>query len=275
MLFVISGPIGNLADMTYRGILELRSCDYVLCEDTRQSRILLKYYDIEKPLFSYHKFNEEKKLDTILEDLKKGLRICLLSDAGTPGICDPGYKLIKRCIVENIVISSVPGPCALIAGLLLSGMPNERFQFVGFLPKAHAERKKMLLNMLLYPATSVCYESPHRLLKTLKLIEELDAERTLCIVRELTKLYEERIEGVATKLLQHFTEHPLKGEIVLTIAGKELQNEDLHLSPEEQVKKMQKDYGISIAEAIKLVAQLRKTQKNKIYQAVCKNKSLA
>src|ERR1700733_30336 len=162
MLYVIATPIGNLSDITYRAVQTLQSCDYILCEDTRHSLALLRHYQIRKPLTSLHKFNESKKQQAIVEDLHRGQTIGLISDAGTPAISDPGSWLIQRCLEEKIRVIPIPGASALTTALSCSGLNTERFQFCGFLPKKASELKKCLQELLAYPGTTVCYESPHR-----------------------------------------------------------------------------------------------------------------
>lgn len=272
MLYLVATPIGNLQDITYRAIETLKICDYILCEDTRHSRLLLNHYDIHKPLKSYHKFNEASQAEPILADLKMGKQIALISDAGTPGISDPGADLVRQCIENQIPLTAIPGPCAAIQALSCSGLPTDRFQFWGFLPRKENELKRDWQQILTYPGTSICYESPKRLLDILRLVETMDPSRQLVVARELTKKFEEICRGSATSLLKYWEEktHVLKGEIVLLVAppstGAEKEWE--LLSPEEHVQYMQDTYGISRHEAIKMVAELRKVPKRQIYNQV-------
>jgi len=220
MLYLIATPIGNLADFSYRAISVIQSCDYLLCEDTRRSRILLNHYALDKPLRSYHRFNEEKKKADILEDLRNGKTVGLLSDAGTPSIADPGLRLVMACREQKLPVIPIPGSCAAIVALVGSGLDTERFQFVGFLPKKRGELKKLLADALLYPGTTICYESPFRLKEALKVLEALDPERRVVIARELTKKFEEFIEGTPVFLRERWKEKPPKGEIVILISRK-------------------------------------------------------
>lgn len=220
MLILVPTPIGNLADFTQRAIDCLCACDYILCEDTRHSLKLLKAYSIEKPLKSFHAFNEAKIEERIVQDLREGKQIALLSDAGTPLIADPGYALVRRCIQEELPVSALPGPCAAILALVLSGFPPLPFQCVGFLPKRKGLRT-MLRQLLEYSGTSIAYESPHRIQKTLSLLVELDPERRVCVARELTKMYEELIRGTARDVLARLPSP--RGEYVLLIAPKPAQ----------------------------------------------------
>jgi 16S rRNA (cytidine1402-2'-O)-methyltransferase len=219
VLYLISTPIGNLGDISFRAIEVLRSCDYILCEDTRRSLQLLNHYQIKKPLKSYHKFNEKRRSQEIIRDLKEGLAICLISDAGTPGISDPGEILIQHCHEEGVEMSVIPGACAAIAALTLSGFTTERFQFIGFLPKKKGALSRMLSEFLTYDGTSICYESPFRLLKTLQLLATLNQTAQVAVVREITKIHEECIRGTTEELFAHFTKKAPRGEIVLLISG--------------------------------------------------------
>lgn len=268
MLYLVATPIGNLSDISLRAIETLKLCDYILCEDTRTSLRLLQHYEVQKPLKSYHQFNEASREEEILSDLKKDLNIALITDAGTPGISDPGERLVARCRSEGLKVTSIPGPCAAILAVSLSGMPAERFQFVGFLPKKKSELKTLLQEILKYSGTTVCYESPHRIEKTLRLLSEMCPTRRLCIARELTKIYEECIFGTAPELIDRCTEAPLKGELVLMISGETARADFSHLSPSQHVDLLQEEYGLSKKEAIKMAASLRNTPKRALYKQV-------
>ena len=220
MLYLVATPIGNLGDFSFRAVETLKSCDYILCEDTRRSGILLKHYGIDVRMRSFHMFNEARKEDEVIEDLKNGKKIALISDAGTPGINDPGERLVQRCKKEELPLSAIPGPCALITALTLSGLPTAKFQFLGFLPKKPSHHKRAIQEMLDYAGTSICYESPFRLIKSLKKICELDKDRTVCVARELTKTFEEVFTASAENTLAHFQKKTVKGEIALLINGK-------------------------------------------------------
>jgi 16S rRNA (cytidine1402-2'-O)-methyltransferase len=267
MLYLVSTPIGNLADITFRAIETLKSCDYILCEDTRHSSALLKHYEISKPLVSYHKFSETAKADQIISDLKKGKHIALISDAGTPGISDPGALLVETAIAANIQVVSIPGACAAIAALTSSGLNTDLFQFVGFLPKKAQELNNILTAILTYRGTTICYESPQRLLSTLQALHQLAPDRPLVVARELTKKFEEIKRGLPADLIEYWENHPLKGEIVLLIAGQtqSKQEEWIHLSPEEHVQFLEHTYKLSRRDAIKMAAQQRGVPKRDIY----------
>lgn len=270
-LYLVATPIGNLADITFRAVEILKTVDYILCEDTRHSLTLLKHYDIHKSLKSYHLFNEAEREQSLIDDLSAGRDIALISDAGTPGIADPGERLVSRCIVEGLSVVAIPGPCALIAALTSSGLSAQRFQFIGFLPRKSSECKQCLIDLLTYPGTTVCYEAPHRLLDVLGLIAVLAPERPLAIARELTKKFEELHRGTAAALLMVWSEQPPRGELVLMISG--AQPSDLtpdweKMTPEEHVLIVQQQYQLSRNEAIKLVAQLRGINKRDLYRQV-------
>lgn len=213
MFYLIPTPIGNLGDLTYRAQEVMQECAYLLCEDTRHSRRLLNAYNIDVPLKSYHKFNEASRIEHVLADLKRGLHIGLLSDAGTPTISDPGERLVAACHEAGLPVSPLPGPCAAITALSASGLPCARFQFLGFLTKKKEKRKKVLAEALAYPGTTIFYESPHRIVSTLEMLAELDPTRTVVIARELTKKFETIVRGTPEELAAL----TLKGEIVVML----------------------------------------------------------
>ena len=268
MLYLVATPVGHLSDITYRAVETLKRCDYILCEDTRRSRILLDHYQIVKPLKSYHKFNESFRCESVLADLEEGKQICLISDAGTPGICDPGADLVRMCIARHLPVTMIPGPCALIQAIGCSGLQTDKFQFCGFLPRKENELRRQLQIIFSYQGTTICYESPHRLVDVLIVIESMQPDRELVIARELTKKYEEILRGKAEALLKHWKEKELKGEIVLLFASppQEQQVDWTAWTPAEHVQWMQQAYHIERKEAIKLVADLRGVPKRDIYR---------
>jgi 16S rRNA (cytidine1402-2'-O)-methyltransferase len=268
MLYLVATPIGNLADITLRALEVLKACDYILCEDTRHSLPLLQHYQIHKPLKSYHKFNETSRAERIVQDLKVGKQIGLISDAGTPGIADPGAGLITLCIAQDLPFTVIPGPCAFIQALCCSGLLTDHFQFYGFLSRKDNELKRELQTIFHYPGTTICYESPHRLLNTLQIIHSLQPQRLVVVARELTKKFEEVVRGTAMELIEHWNRSPLKGEVVLLIsqALEEPAPDWTEWTPEEHVAWMEIHYSLSRKEAIKLVAQLRGVPKRQIYQ---------
>lgn len=270
MLYLVSTPIGNIKDISFRAIETLKNCDYILCEDTRHSLPLLRTYDIHKPLKSFHQFNETHKEDSIISDLCSGKLIGLISDAGTPGISDPGSKLIKRCIQESIPFVAIPGPCAAIHAISCSGLNTNRFQFLGFLPKKQNEIKENIKEVLTYPGTTILYESPKRLLSLLQILKEMAPNRHLVIARELTKKFEEFCRGTPAELIDHWRDKEVKGEIVLLISGQEASTTSFqswsNLSAEEHVLWLEKTYFLSRRDAIKMAAEMRGIPKRLVYK---------
>ena len=219
MLYLIATPIGNLGDLSKRAIETLGKSDLILCEDTRYTRNLLLHLKIRKPLMSLHRFNERSRQDKIIRALKEGNSISLVSDAGTPCINDPGGRLIERCIEDQIPFTALPGPCSYIQALVISGFDASRFQCLGFLPRKKGERATYLQGALDYPGSSLAFESPHRLIDTLRILARIVPDRQIAIAREMTKAFEECLRGTATALLAHFGDSRPKGEIVLVIAA--------------------------------------------------------
>jgi 16S rRNA (cytidine1402-2'-O)-methyltransferase len=219
ILYVVSTPIGNLEDITLRALRVLKEVDVVAAEDTRHTGLLLKHYGIEKRLESYHDFNKEKKGPALIEELKSGRSIAVTSDAGTPGISDPCYLLVKLAIQENIKIVPVPGASAFLSALVVSGLPTDRFAFEGFLPVKSGKKRKRLKELQEERRTLILYESPHRLLKTLQEIYEILGERKMVVARELTKKFEEIKRGTPEEIIKYFQKSTLKGELVLVVEG--------------------------------------------------------
>lgn len=218
-LIVVPTPIGNLEDITLRAIRVLKEADLILAEDTRTSSRLLNHYEINTKMQAHHKFNEHKSIQSILDRILAGSAIALITDAGTPGISDPGYLLIRECLKNGIEVESLPGATAFVPALLNSGLPAERFLFEGFLPvkKGRQTRLKYLSE---FPETIILYESPFRLVKTLNQLKDIfGAERKASVSRELTKLFEENVRGSLSQLCEHFQEKKIKGEIVIVVDG--------------------------------------------------------
>jgi len=219
ILYIVPTPIGNLKDITLRALEILRSVDLIMAEDTRKSGILLKHYQISKPLKSYHNFNEHRQLDRVINLLIEGKSLALISDAGTPLVSDPGYLLVREAINKEIPVQTLPGPIALVPALINSGLPTDKFVFEGFLPHKKGRRSRMeaLVNE---DRTIIFYESPHRLLKTLnQLAEHLGELRQAAVSREISKVYEETIRGSLKFLIGYYSEKKVKGEIVIVVAG--------------------------------------------------------
>jgi len=220
MLYLVPSPIGNLADITFRAIDILKQVDLILAEDTRTSSVLLNHYQIKKPISPYHQHNEHKILAHLTEQLAAGKTMALLTDAGTPGISDPAFLLVRECIKNDIAVECLPGATAFVPALVNSGLPTNSFCFEGFLPLKKG-RQTMLKKLALEERTMVFYESPVRLVKTLHdLIEYFDAERQCCVSRELTKKFEENKRGSLQEVHDHFNAKPVKGEIVIVVEGK-------------------------------------------------------
>jgi 16S rRNA (cytidine1402-2'-O)-methyltransferase len=220
-LFVVPTPIGNLEDITLRAIRVLKEVDLILAEDTRTTGFLLNHYSIETKMVSHHLHNEHKTLQTSIGKLLMGLKIALVSDAGTPAISDPGFLIVRECLKNNIPVETLPGAVAFVPALVNSGLPNDKFCFEGFLPVKKG-RQKRLLDLVEESRTMVFYESPHRLYKTLEQFSEyFGMERQACISRELTKVFEENIRGNISELLKFFKEKTIKGEIVIILEGKQ------------------------------------------------------
>ncbi len=220
-LYLIPSPVGNLGDITYRAVEVLKNADGILCEDTRTSGVLLRHYGIQKPLTPYHQHNEHKILPLLISRLQEGQTLALLTDAGTPGISDPGFLLVRECIRHDIPITCLPGATAFVPALVQSGIPCNRFVFEGFLPLKKG-RQTMLGKIAAEERTIVLYESPHRLVKTLhELATVCGAERPAAVCRELTKMFEETRKASLSELAAWYEVHPPKGEIVIVVAGKE------------------------------------------------------
>jgi len=218
-LVLIPSPIGNLADITKRAIEEIENSDQIFCEDTRRTVKLLNHLGLKKTLKSYHKFNEHSIVEKIVYDIKNGSKIGLISDAGTPGISDPGYLIVKKCIENNIIIECLPGPTALIPALVISGLPCERFTFEGFLPIKKG-RKTRLEELSIEKRTMVFYESPHKLIKTLNdFSKTFGDEREISVTKEISKVFESTIRGKIINILNEINDSKIKGEYVLVVAG--------------------------------------------------------
>lgn len=221
MLYLVPTPLGNLKDMTFRGVEVLQSVDVILCEDTRTSSKLLQHYQIQKPLSPYHQHNEHKIVEHLVDQLKGGKTFALITDAGTPGISDPAFLLVRECIKEGVKVECLPGATAFVPALVNSGIPTNRFVFEGFLPLKKG-RQTMLKELAVETRTIILYESPMRLVKTLKeLAVYFGADRLASVSRELTKMFEENKQGTLQDLAVYFESKSVKGEIVIVVAGAE------------------------------------------------------
>ena len=267
-LFVISTPIGNLEDITLRAINVLKDCDVIACEDTRNTKKLLARYGIEVPLTSYHEHNEVEKSPKLLEKLKNGENIGLVSDAGTPSISDPGWRLVSLSIENNIEVVPVPGPSAVLSALVISGLPTDSLLFLGFFPKTIGNKKELLKDVKRYPYTLVFYESAKRLSRTLSLMLEILGDRNICVAREMTKLYEEAIRGSASEVISILSEREtLKGEITVVAEGSRDEHNEASADAAQRMLQILREKGFSLSEAVSLVSRAFGVSKNGIYRA--------
>jgi len=218
MLYIVSTPIGNLEDITLRALRTLKEVDLIAAEDTRHSHILLQKYEIKTPVTSFHSYSTDAKLESIVRELKDGKEVALISDAGTPGISDPAYSLIRRAIEEGVKIVPIPGASALLTAIVSSGLPMDKFVYLGFLPLKKG-RQTLLKNLQTEERTLVIYESPHRLLKTLEHLKEYLGDREIAVCRELTKVFEETLRMKISDAIKHFTQKKPKGEFVIIVKG--------------------------------------------------------
>jgi 16S rRNA (cytidine1402-2'-O)-methyltransferase len=217
-LYLVATPIGNLEDITLRALRTLKECDLIAAEDTRRSSVLLKHFGISKPMLSYFQFNEAKRSEQIIERLHRGEKIALVTDAGSPGISDPGERVVKAAIAAGFRVEPVPGPSALVAALTASGLPTDEFHFIGFLPHKSGQRRKKLESLATIEGTLVLYESPYRIEKLLGELKEILPERPIVLARELTKKFEEFLRGKPMELLDQLQKRSIKGEFVVMIA---------------------------------------------------------
>lgn len=268
MLYIVATPIGNLEDITYRAVRILQEADLIACEDTRHVRKLLDHYGIQTPTISYHEHNEPERTLELLERLKQGSTIALVSDAGTPLVSDPGYRLVRAATSEGgIPVVAVPGASAVLAGLAVSGLPTDQFRFCGFLPAKTGQRKRLLESLAADPATLVFYEAPHRLVEALEdVASAMGNDRAVAVCRELTKLHEESIRGTAAQVRDEFAKRPaVKGEITLLIGKREGPAAVDARPVAEAVAELEKA-GVERMEAIKQVARERGLSKRDVYR---------
>jgi 16S rRNA (cytidine1402-2'-O)-methyltransferase len=217
MLYIIATPIGNLEDITLRALKILKEIDFILCEDTRKTALLLKRFGIKKKLFSFYEHNEIKRIPWVINQLKKGKKIALVSNAGTPTVSDPGYKLVRECKKYNLPITSLPGASSLVCALSLSAIPHDKFIFLGYLPRKKGERKKILEKVKPYEINLVFFETPHRLLDSLKDSKEIFGKKRITICRELTKKFEQVLETDLEEAIKYFEENKARGEFTLVL----------------------------------------------------------
>ena len=266
ILYVVATPIGNLEDITLRALKILKEVDLIAAEDTRQTLKLLNHYEINKPLISYHRHNEETKSEILIEKLRNGENIALVSDAGTPGICDPGEEVIKKAIEDNIEVIPIPGACAMINALIVSGISTKEFEFLGFLPLNKKLRRQKLKEIENSSKTIIIYEAPHKMKTTLGDLKEILKDRKIVLARELTKIHEEFIRKSIDELLSEID--TIKGEMILIIEGNKIDTEECKNFDEislEDHYKLYEEKGLNKKEIIKQIAKDRNVNKNEIY----------
>lgn len=270
-LYLVATPIGNLQDITFRALETLRTVDMVACEDTRHTRNLLNHFRISNQTISYHEHNEQERAEELVDRLIRGESIAVVSDAGTPGVCDPGFRIVQRAIEIGASVVPIPGPVAFVNAVVVSGITTDSLFFGGFLPAKKGERRKRLEELREIPATLVVYETPHRLARSLTDCYEILGDRQGCVARELTKLHEEIVRGSLRDLTQRYAKEKIKGEIVLvidrsrndhfrreaasetTLAERIAQLDAEGFDPKSALKKAAKEFGISKSEAYRLV----------------------
>ena len=264
-LYVVATPIGNLEDITFRAVRILGEVDRIACEDTRQTRKLLDRYGIATPLVSYHEHNEQARSEELLRDLLAGKSIALVSDAGTPLIADPGYRLVRKAREQGVRVTPVPGPSALLAALSASGLATDAFLFGGFVPAKKSQRRKLLEEVKASRATLVFYEAPHRILETLDDIAEVLGDRSIVLARELTKVHEEFLEGAARQVRKTLASRPvLKGEFTLLIGKSEAPEVDD--TPLQTAMETLIEAGVPRMQAMKTLARQRGMSKHEVYK---------
>lgn len=273
-LYLCATPIGNLEDITYRVLRTLKEVDLIAAEDTRNSIKLLNHFEIKTPMTSYHEYNKIEKAYQLIDKLREGKNIALITDAGTPGISDPGEELVRICYEEGMEVTSLPGPAACITALTMSGLPTRRFAFEAFLPRDKKERADVLKQLANETRTMIIYEAPHHLVKTLEELYDTLGNRNIAICRELTKRYEEKMLMTLSESLEYYTEKEPRGEYVLILEGKtfeEIRKEEQKnwesMSLEEHMA-VYEQQGILRKEAMKLVAKDRGISRRDVYQAL-------
>lgn len=271
-LYLVATPIGNLEDITLRALRMLRTADLIACEDTRHSRRLLAHYDIRKPLISYHDHNERERAALLLEHLKRGERIAVITDAGTPGISDPAWHIVNAAIAQGIEVVPIPGPVALIAALTASGLPTDSFLFLGFLPAKRQARRERLTAVRQVSETLVAYEAPHRITETLLEAQMIFGDRKAALARELTKLHEQFLRGTLSEISRQLAQQEPRGELTLVIAGC---GDDNFSVPDdssaaeslgELVRQLMKIHDLSRNDALKQAAKMRGLSRREAYR---------
>ncbi|HEX4605522.1 MAG TPA: 16S rRNA (cytidine(1402)-2'-O)-methyltransferase [Candidatus Angelobacter sp.] len=274
-LYVVATPIGNLEDITYRAVRVLRESDLIACEDTRHTAKLLQHYGIDKPTVSYHEHNEVTRAEELAAKLEQGLTVAQVSDAGMPGISDPGYRVIKLAIERGVQVVPIPGASALVAALAASGLPTDSFQFLGFLPAKSGQRRTTLETLRHAEHTTVVYEAPHRIAETMKdIVELLGAERTVVLARELTKIHEEFIRGTAAEVMAGTQAQELRGEITLVIGKSEAQEtQAIVKGMTQRLAEIMREQKLDEKAALKVLAKERGLSKSEVYRELQRARS--
>lgn len=263
VLYIVATPIGNLEDITFRAVRILKEVDLIAAEDTRHTLKLLSHFGISKPLTSYFDHNQRFKAERIISELNSGKSVALVSDAGTPSVSDPGYKLVCSAIEQGIKVVPIPGVSAAIAALSASGLPSDQFSFIGFPPPRHSKRLSFFSKYLNHPGTLIIYEAPHRLLDSLHDLQLIMPERRLVIARELTKIYEEFVSGTADDLISHYAVKQIKGEVVILVSPGEAE-QVCSLNIEDELVKLF-NAGISLKDASRQIAEISGKNKSEVY----------
>jgi 16S rRNA (cytidine1402-2'-O)-methyltransferase len=265
-LYIIATPIGNLLDITLRALETLKMVDLILCEDSRVTSKLLRHYDIDKKLFVYNDHSDENSRKKIIRKLEDGLNIALVSDAGTPLISDPGYKLIQDLKDLDIAVETLPGPCSIIAALTIAGLPTDRFMFIGFLPNKISAKKRTFMDIQYNNTSFICFESANRLIETLELLEEYFSMSQISVVREITKLYEEVKSGSASEIKEYYQNNPdkLRGEIVLVIGPLKENEASIEIDISAKLSNLMED--MSLRDAVEAVSSQYSIPKKQVYK---------
>lgn len=273
-LYIVATPIGNLEDMTYRAVRILGEVDLIAAEDTRHSLKLLSHFGISKSMTSYFDHNKQFKGERILNTLRQGKSVALISDAGTPCVSDPGYQLVRDAVAEGIAVVPIPGACAATVAISASGLPSDIFTFAGFPPSRQGKRRSFLTEISGLPGTLVLYEAPHRLEETLRDIREILGERQIVVARELTKIYEELIRGSVSEVLESVSREKVRGEIVIMIApGEKSAREPVSL--EETLRNFLQDSALSLKDAAKKAAEITGVSRSEAYSTALKLRNRA
>ncbi len=268
ILYIVATPIGNLEDITMRALRVLREVDWVACEDTRQTRKLLEHFGVVKPTVSYYEHNEAARAAELVERLKTGVSVALVTDAGTPLVSDPGYRLVQAAIAAGVIVVPIPGPSAAVTALSAAGLPTDAFRFCGFLPAKSSQRKKLLEELKAETCTLIFYETPHRILDALEDVGTVMGSRPAVVGRELTKLHEEFLRGTAEEIRAQLASRPsVKGEMTLLI-GKADEAAELDDTPLEDAVRLAEQQGLPRMDAIKQVAKKRGLSKREVYRLI-------